>query len=163
MNQRGRSVLAMNVVLGAVVIALGVAREAVGSDCVRKDPVAAARDAQIAFIARVKTADPSDFERVPGRCDTSLYHRECGARLNTMEVRRVLRGDVPSFRVRVITEDTCRCNGPFFALGREYLVVAEPNTSASPGDYVAKSKCDGTVELGYSSDAEVLRAWEGKK
>lgn len=147
-------------ILTIVALSATLSGEASGADCKRKAPAEAARDAKIAFIARVKIADSSGFERVPGSCEKPLYRLECGARLNTMEVSRVLRGNVPPGRIKVISEDICRCNGQFFALGREYLVVAEPNTSTFPGDFIAGSKCDGTEELGYSSDARILKAWE---
>jgi hypothetical protein len=132
------------------------------TSCAVRDPALVARDASIAFIAKVKTIEASDYERPSRMCATTVPNSGCGSRLATLNVSRVLRGRVDPV-VTVISEDVCICHGPAFNLGWEYLVVAEPNRTGLPGDYIAKSECEGTRRLtSPEHDYSRLKAWGDK-
>jgi hypothetical protein len=127
--------------------------------CAKKDPTIVAQEASIAFIATVKTIEASEYERPSRACATTVPNSGCGSRLATLEVSRVLRGTVAPL-VTVITEDVCKCDGPYFGLGSKWLVVAEPNRSGMPGDYISKSACQGTEKLSSPEhDYFLLKVW----
>jgi hypothetical protein len=140
---------------------LSAAANATASSCTPRDPAEVARHAPYAFVGRVVTVEPSQYERAAGACTTTQQNGGCGSRLNTIEVVRVLRGSIPE-RVKVISEDVCSCFGAFLGLNREYLIVADGNSSQHPGDFIARSKCEGTTPLLYEHQKKALKAWEGE-
>ncbi|MFC3146658.1 hypothetical protein [Piscinibacterium candidicorallinum] len=59
---------------------------------------------------------------------------------------QTIRGAVGK-RATVVAEDACYCLGPYWAVGKTYLIVATRNATRLPGQFIASNVCEGTGEI----------------
>jgi hypothetical protein len=128
-------------------VLLATSCSAAAMSCFRMSDGEIVITAGTAFVGNVLSVDDSPYETFPGPCRARTTDKpHCGAKLVTLHVIESLRGKLDA-NVTVRTMDSCTCLGPSLTVGSSYVVVARPNRTGEPGDYVAASICGGTEEL----------------